>query len=198
MRNSRIQLGTVDRGTTTRYGPAMCCHRFRYPAGSNPYLSGLSALGAVWQQHSSTPLLTMRFQFKYQACCSRTSEAILHPALLYALDQACRYIILLTSERLQAECVLRDHTLTYEGNTLDCLAQAHFISQDAIVVLHPGVNEPIKALQLVVSQRASSQKVWLLQQSSLRLCIPPLCLQAPHRLQLNALLPLLQVLSCQH
>lgn len=104
---------------------------------------------------------------------------------------------LVTSELLPPECVLRDYSLTYEGNTLDCLAQAHLISQDAVVVLHPGVDEPIKALQLVVSQRASSQKVWLLQQSSLRLCIPPLRLQTSHGLQLNALLPLLQVLSCQ-
>ena len=158
----------------------MCCHRFRYPAGSNPSLSRLFALGGVWQQHSSTPLLTMRFQFKDRACRSRASEAILHPALLHALYQACRSIILLTSDRLLPECVLREYILTYEGNTLDSLAQAHFVSQDAIVVLHPGVDEPIKALQLVVSQRASSQKVRLLQQSSLRLCIPPLRLQAPH------------------
>ena len=81
---------------------------------------------------------------------------------------------------------------TYEGDALDGLAQAHLVGQDAVVVLHPGVDEPVEALQLVVPQRARPQEVRLLQQRPLRLRVPPLRLQPPHGLHLYALVPLLR------
>ncbi len=71
---------------------------------------------------------------------------------------------------------------TDEGDTLDGLAEAHLVGEDAVVVLHPGVDEPVEALQLVVAQLPSAQEVWLRQQRPLPLARAPLRLQPAHTL----------------
>ena len=71
---------------------------------------------------------------------------------------------------------------TDEGDTLDGLSEAHLVGQDAVVVLHPGVDEPVEALQLVVAQLPRAQEVRLLQQRTLPLTGAPLGLQPTHAL----------------
>lgn len=76
---------------------------------------------------------------------------------------------------------------------MDGFSEAHLVSEDAVVVLHPGVDEPVEALQLVVAQLPRAQKVWLLQQRSHPLARAPLRLQPAHSLY-QPRLPLLHPL----
>ena len=50
---------------------------------------------------------------------------------------------------------------TEQADALHSLAEPHLVSKNAVLVLVPGVDEPVEAIQLVVPESACLQEVWL-------------------------------------
>ena len=101
----------------------------------------MQALSACW-------LEAVKMQCKSNACWDHDSLTVAAAPTHRVCDQQPDQHTLICAPSGQG---LNDSSLKgcQEGNGLNSLAQAHFVSQDDMLVLLPGKEEPVEALQLV-------------------------------------------------
>lgn len=181
-----IQLGTVDSGTTTKKGPAICCSSARYPAGRHrgrwagsgrrtPFAQTRPQGGGTFAG-SPGPGLTCSPTRSPHLSWMRTARSCPGPFRLQA-GESVRFGPEHPSCNSNRDCWLSElrpqrpphphpthpppplpsTTTNYHHSQHPhhpCLS-CHRTCQDTIATTGPGVDHPVEAVQLVVTQRAA-------------------------------------------